>query len=82
MLLKLKIWAAAAFAAIGLFFTAKYYRGRAIEAEERLEKEQTKSQNVQSQINAIHKTQQHQKDEIQQALSDDSYLDYFDDKHA
>lgn len=77
-LTKLKLYSAAVLTFLLTLLTAKYYRGKAKQKEREIKREKAKIHNLKAQVEAAKRAQERHKKEIEDALKDDSYLDYFD----
>lgn len=76
---KLKLYGAALLAFFLALFTAKYYRGKAKRLEKQVTKEKAKVHNYQAQVDAAKRAQERHQKEIDDAIKDGSYRDYFDE---
>ncbi|KZZ71500.1 hypothetical protein A3765_28430 [Oleiphilus sp. HI0130] len=74
----IKGYAVAVLAFFLALFTAKYYRGKAKRLDKQLSQEKAKIHNVEAQLKAAKRRREKNQQEIDDALKDDSHLDYFD----
>jgi len=79
MLTKFKLYGAALLAFLLALFSAKYYQSKARKYQNIVVKAKAEAANLKAQRNAAVKHQKQYQREIDDALKDDSYLDYFDD---
>ena len=80
MLSKLKLYAAAIVAFVLALFTAQYYRKKAKRLQKQVVQEKARLHNYESQLKAAIRKQEQHKKEIEDAIQDDEFLDYFDNR--
>jgi predicted membrane protein len=78
MITKFKLYGAAMLAFFLSLLTAKYYQSKARKYQKIVVKAKAEADNLKAQRNAAIKHQQQYQKEIEDAVKNDSYLDYFD----
>jgi len=77
---KLKLWGVAFFAFMVAVMSARYYKSKLDIQNKEIKAMKTLSKNKSQQLKAIKKHITENQKEIDDALKDDSYIDYFDSK--
>jgi len=78
MFAKLKLWGAAFTAFLLAVLSARYYQKKSARLKRQIVKNKVIAKNQKAQLHAIKKHQENNQREIDDALKDDSYMDYFD----
>lgn len=79
LLSKLKLWGVAVVGFIGLLLTVKFFKNQNSRLKKELVKQKHKSHNLIAQQKSIIRQQHQQSKEIEDAIRNGTYIDYFDD---